>query len=95
MRARTLLALPVAAVLVGCGATAHEAVSQRPPADAPRCTSGPAPVGSAGVTVAAVVRSHAVAYRRPGARPFARFRRWTVNRFPNVFRVLSAGRASD
>ena len=95
MRARCLLALPLAAVLAGCGATAHPAASQRPPADAPRCKSGPAPLGSSRVAVAAVVRSHAVAYRRPGVRPFARFGRLNVNRFPNVFRVLSALRASD
>ncbi|HMD11042.1 MAG TPA: L,D-transpeptidase [Marmoricola sp.] len=97
MRARSLFVLPLAAVLAGCGATAHEAGSQRPPADAPaaRCKSGPAPLGSSRVTVAAVVRSHAVVYRRPGARPFARFDRLNVNRFPNVFRVLSALRAGD
>jgi lipoprotein-anchoring transpeptidase ErfK/SrfK len=95
VRARSLFVLPLLAVLVGCGATAHEAGGQRPPADAPRCKSGPAPLGSSRVTVAAVVRSHAVAYRRPGARPFARFGRVNVNRFPNVFRVLSAVRASD
>jgi lipoprotein-anchoring transpeptidase ErfK/SrfK len=95
VRARSLLALPLAAVIAGCGATAHQAASQRPPADAPPCKSGPAPLGSSRVAVAAVVRSHAVAYRRPGARPFARFGRLNVNRFPNVFRVLSALRASD
>jgi len=95
--ARSLFALPLAAVLAGCGGTAHEAGSQRPPGDAPaaRCKSGPAPLGSSRVTVAAVVRSHAVVYRRPGARPFARFDRLNVNRFPNVFRVLSALRAGD
>jgi lipoprotein-anchoring transpeptidase ErfK/SrfK len=95
VRARSLFVLPLAAVLVGCGATATEAGSQRPPADAPRCKSGPAPLGSSRVTVAAFVRSHAVAYRRPGARPFARFGRLNVNRFPNVFRVLSALRSAD
>jgi lipoprotein-anchoring transpeptidase ErfK/SrfK len=97
VRARLFFALPLAAVLVGCGANAHEAVSQRPPADAPaqHCRSGAAPVGSSRVTVAAVVRSHAVAYRRPGVRPFARFGRLNVNRFPNVFRVLSVQHARD
>src|SRR5262245_1059500 len=97
MRARLVFVLPLVAVLAGCGATAHEAASpsRRPAADAPRCTSGPAPLGSSRVTVAAVVRSHVVAYRRPGARPFARFGRLNLNRFPNVFRVLSALRGSD
>jgi lipoprotein-anchoring transpeptidase ErfK/SrfK len=90
-----LLALPLAAALAGCGATAHRAMSQRPPSDVPRCRSGSAPLGNSRVAVAAVVRSHAVAYRRPGARPFARFGRLNVNRFPTVFRVLSALRARD
>ena len=94
-RLRLLLALPVAALLAGCGATARDAASQRPPADAPKCQSGPAPLGSSRMTVAAVVRSRAVAYRRPGRRPFARFGRLNVNRYPTVFRVLAAVRTSD
>jgi len=93
--ARLLLVLLLALVLPGCGSTADKAASQRPPADAPHCKSGPSPLGSSRVAVAAVVRSHAVAYRRPGARPFARFGRLNVNRFPTVFRVLSALRARD
>jgi lipoprotein-anchoring transpeptidase ErfK/SrfK len=92
---RLLLASLLAAMLAGCGSTADTAASQHPPADAPRCKSGPAPLGSSRVAVAAVVRSRAVAYRRPGARPFARFGRLNVNRFPTVFRVLSALRARD
>jgi len=91
-RFRLLLALPVAAVLAGCGATAHKAASQRPPIDSKSCKAGWMRAGGAHVTVAAVVRSHAVAYRRPGARPFARFGPVNVNRFPNVFRVLAAQR---
>jgi hypothetical protein len=56
-RFRLLLVLPLAAVLAGCGATAHQAASQRPLADAPRsvaprCKTGPAPLGSSRVTVA-------------------------------------------
>ncbi|HSD79522.1 MAG TPA: L,D-transpeptidase [Solirubrobacteraceae bacterium] len=94
-RLRLLLALPLAFALAGLGATAHEAASRRPPSDAPRCKSGPARLGSSTLTVAAAVRSHAVAYRRPGARPFARFGRLNVNRFPTVFRVLAALRAGD
>lgn len=94
-RFRLLLALPLAVMVAGCGATAHEAASQRPPADAPHCKTGPARLGTQRVAVAAVVRTRAVAYRRPGARPFARFGRLNVNRFPTVFRVLSALRARD
>jgi lipoprotein-anchoring transpeptidase ErfK/SrfK len=95
-RVRLLLALPLAAVLAGCAATADQAASQRPPGDgAQRCKAGVRPLGSSRVAVAAVVRSRAVAYRRPGARPFAHFGRLNVNRFPTVFRVLSAVRAPD
>jgi lipoprotein-anchoring transpeptidase ErfK/SrfK len=103
-----LLALPLAAVLAGCGATAHKASSPRAaavhkaasesPADSravQRCKAGVRPLGSLGVAVAAVVRSHAVAYRRPGSRPFARFGRLNVNRFPTVFRVLAVVRGRD
>jgi lipoprotein-anchoring transpeptidase ErfK/SrfK len=100
-----LLTIPLVALLVWGGAIAREATSQgppdeatsqqRPPSDAPRCRSGPARLGGAHVTVAAVVRSHARAYRRPGGRPFARFGRLNQNGFPTVFRVLSVLRRPD
>jgi len=90
-----LLTLPLAALLVWSGAIAREAASQRPPTDAPRCRSGSARLGSAHVTVVAVVRTHARAYRRPAARPFARFRHLNQNGFPTVFRVLTALRGDD
>ena len=90
-----LLTLPLAALLVWTGAVAREAASQRPPSDGTRCHSGPARLGSAHVTVAAVVRSHARAYRRPGVRPFARFRHLNENGVPTVFRVLTALRRPD
>jgi lipoprotein-anchoring transpeptidase ErfK/SrfK len=51
--------------------------------------------GSADVAVAAVVRSSVRAYRRPGAKPFARFGRLNVNGFPTFFRVLSTVRGPD
>jgi lipoprotein-anchoring transpeptidase ErfK/SrfK len=108
---RLLLVLPLAAVLAGCAGTAHPAAGERPPttpkaasrqpsqpsrvSTAPRCATGIRPVGSSRLAVAAVVRTGAVAYRRPGARPFARFGRLNVNRFPTVLRVLSAVRARD
>jgi lipoprotein-anchoring transpeptidase ErfK/SrfK len=47
------------------------------------------------VTVAAVVRRQARAYRRPARRAFAHFGRLNQNRFPTVFRVLAAVRAPD
>jgi lipoprotein-anchoring transpeptidase ErfK/SrfK len=68
--------------------------TSRTPSEATRC-SRPARAGSGHVTVAAVVRSHARAYRRPGVRPFARFGRLNQNGFPTVFRVLSVLRRPD
>lgn len=102
-----LLALALGALVAGTGTISHEAASRhpavsrqpaasrQPPSDAPRCRSGAVQLGSAHVTVAAVVRSHARAYRRPGVRAFASFGRLNQNRFPTVFRVLSAVRGPD
>jgi len=45
--------------------------------------------------VAAVVRTRATAYRRPGRRPFASFARLNQNEYPNVFRVLATVRRSN
>jgi lipoprotein-anchoring transpeptidase ErfK/SrfK len=94
-RRLALLSLPLAVVLAGCGAATRQAEGRRPPSDAPRCASGLRPVGSPSVAVAAVVRSHTRAYRRPGTRPFASFGRRNQNDFPTVFRVLAARRALD
>jgi lipoprotein-anchoring transpeptidase ErfK/SrfK len=104
-RVGLLLTLPLATTLLWTGAIAREGASQRPPgdatvasrraSDAPSCRRGAARLGSAHVAVAAVVRSHARAYRRPGVRPFARFGRLNENGFPTVFRVLAALRGLD
>ncbi len=45
--------------------------------------------------MAAIVRRHARAYRRPGRRPFASFRRLNRNEFPTIFRVLASVRRRD
>lgn len=82
-------------MLVGCGATAHEAAGRLPSVDSSRCKAGVTRIGSQRVAVAAVVRSHAVAYRRPGVKPFARFGRLNVNRFPTVFRILASVHGRD
>lgn len=78
-------------------ATPLETRSPRPakPVAVQRCKAGVRPIGSSSFAVAAIVRSHAVAYRRPGALPFARFGRLNVNRFPTVFRVLAVVRGRD
>lgn len=92
-----LLWLPLVFVLAGCGATAHRRESRRAPSDPPArvCKTAVVPAGKPNVAVAAIVRSGAVAYRRPGARPFARFGRLNVNGFPTVFRVLDVVRAPN
>jgi hypothetical protein len=60
------------------------------------CRSGSVrAVGSHRVAVAAVVRTRAVAYRRPGRRPFAHFGRLNVNGYPTFFRILAAVRRHD
>jgi lipoprotein-anchoring transpeptidase ErfK/SrfK len=92
---RALFWSPLLLVLAGCGATAHVASSTRPPSDAPNCRAGVVRAGSADVAVAAVVRSSAKAYRRPGTKPFARFGRLNVNGFPTFFRVLATVRGPD
>jgi len=93
---RALAWSPLLLVLVGCGTTANVASSTLPPVDSPKCRPGVVRAGSPNVAVAAVVvRSSARAYRRPGARPFARFGRLNVNGFPTFFRVLSMVRGPD
>ena len=92
---RALLWSPLLLVLAGCGATAHVASSRRPPSEAPSCRAGLVRAGSANVAVAALVRSRAMAFRQPGRKPFARFGRLNVNRFPTFFRVLGTVRGSD
>jgi len=86
---------PVLLVLAGCGSTAHPAAGTLPPVDSPKCRAGVVRAGSPNVAVAAVVRSSARAYRRPGAKPFAHFGRLNVNRYPTVFRVLNTVRGTD
>jgi L,D-transpeptidase catalytic domain len=69
--------------------SAREVGGTRPSSEARRCSSSPKAVGSDRVSVLAVVRSRALAYRRPGGRVFARFGRLNVNGFPTVFGVLA------
>jgi lipoprotein-anchoring transpeptidase ErfK/SrfK len=93
-----LLSLPLAGLLAGCGATAQQASStqQRPPSVGAQCRAGATvAVGRGRVTVAAVVRQEARAYRRPAGRAFARFGRLNQNGVPTVFRVLAAVRTRD
>jgi lipoprotein-anchoring transpeptidase ErfK/SrfK len=103
VRERFVLALalgPIVCALAGCGAAARHtttpaAAAPPAPTTTKRCVAGTRAVGSRGVTVAAVVRKHATAYRRPGRRPFARFGHLNDNEFPTVFRVLAAIRRAD
>ena len=103
VRQRCVLALVLGAVvcaLAGCGASAKPApeavVPPPPPAKLVKhCVAGTKTVGSSRLAVAAVVRRHATAYRRPGRGPFARFGHLNQNDFPTVFRVVSAIRRAN
>jgi lipoprotein-anchoring transpeptidase ErfK/SrfK len=99
---RLLLSLPLVGFLAGCGATTQQASSaqrtssvQRTSTVAAQCRSGVTAVGSAKVTVAAVVRRQARAYRKPARRAFADFDRLNQNGAPTVFRVLGTVRTRD
>lgn len=61
-------------------------------ARAARCSPAPAPTSSGSRSLAAVVRTPTVAYRRPGAGVLARFALRNQDRFPTVFAVLAARR---
>ena len=94
----SLVSLPAACLLAASCATAHGGFGGGRSATAPgaHCRSGSAaPVGSGRIAVAAIVRRHARAYRRPGRRPFASFRRLNLNGFPTFFRVLASVRRRD
>ena len=97
-----LCSLALACLLAGCGASAApRSTSPKASRDVPpvvkakRCRPGTTLVGSRTVAVAAVVRSHATAFRWPVRRPFARFGRLNENDYPTVFRVLAAVRRRD
>jgi lipoprotein-anchoring transpeptidase ErfK/SrfK len=95
-RLRPLLLVPAACLLSACGAGATTVGQPPAQAPAPHCRSGSLrSVGSGRVAVAAVVRSRAAAFRRPGARPFAWFRHLNANGYPTFFRVLAAVRRHD
>jgi lipoprotein-anchoring transpeptidase ErfK/SrfK len=101
---RLLLSLPLAGLLAGCGATTQQASRAQRTSSVQRtstvaaqsqCRSGVTAVGSAKVTVAAVVRQQARAYRKPARRVFADFDRLNQNGAPTVFRVLGTVRTRD
>ena len=71
----------------GCGVAKHE----RRAAEPKRCRPGTVrPLVASDHTYAAVVRTFARAFRRPGAKPFARFARLNQNGVPTVFGVRAA-----
>jgi lipoprotein-anchoring transpeptidase ErfK/SrfK len=85
------LAFGLAAVS-GCGGSEKEAdVPAKIAARTKTCTTGTFHrLGSRKLAYAAVVRSRAVVSRRPGGRPFARFRRLNVNGVPTIFSIRGA-----
>jgi lipoprotein-anchoring transpeptidase ErfK/SrfK len=95
MRRGGVTLLTIVALAAGCGgsdeATAPVEVPEAEASAQPSrtCRPGARPVGSTRRALAAVVdRAPTLAYRRPGAKPFARFGRMNVNGVPTVFGVL-------
>ena len=93
---RLAAAIPVIglALLAGCGghgAKKQAAAEVIPVAKTKTCTAGSVTrLGSPELAYAAVVRSHAAVYRRPGAQAFARFGRLNVNGVPTIFWIRGA-----
>ncbi|MDP8911308.1 MAG: L,D-transpeptidase, partial [Actinomycetota bacterium] len=94
------VALAIVALVVGWRAPAKEgrsAEAQPTPTSQPRaaCTARSfRRLGSPRAAYAAVVRTRATAYRRPGRGPIATFRRLNVNGVPNVLAVRGVLRAA-
>jgi lipoprotein-anchoring transpeptidase ErfK/SrfK len=83
-------ALAAGALIVsGCGGSPGERSAGRSAGH--RCTPGTVrALGSPSLAYAAVVRSRAGAYRRPGAVRIARFRHYNVNGVPTVLGIRAA-----
>jgi lipoprotein-anchoring transpeptidase ErfK/SrfK len=95
---RSLQPIVLLVFLAGCGGTVarEAALPQAAPQRARACHAGSYRLyGSSRLAYAAVVRSHAVARRRPGGRILAFFGRLNANGVPTVFLVRGAllGRA--
>lgn len=83
---------PIAAVpllAAACGGAGRDAAPQAhvEAAHVVRCAPGYRALGSPRLAYAAVVRSHATAFRSPGTGPLARFGPVNVNGYPTVFGV--------
>src|SRR5262249_28889653 len=86
MRHRTFTTFTLFAVLAvaGCGGATKQAAHSQPPVRT--CTAGAFHrLGSAKLTFAAIVRSHATVSARPGHGAFARFGRLNQNGVPTIF----------
>jgi lipoprotein-anchoring transpeptidase ErfK/SrfK len=82
------LILGFCVLAAGCGSAPHQRAVTR---HVPSCRSGAVrTLGSAKVAYAAAVRTHARAYRRPGAQPLASFARDNRYGVPTVFGVRAA-----
>jgi len=82
------LLLLVALAAAACGAQREQRAAAP---EAKRCRPGAQQtLGSPARAFAAVVRTHARAYRRPGAGPLARFGRLNINGVPTVLAVRAA-----
>jgi lipoprotein-anchoring transpeptidase ErfK/SrfK len=80
-------------LLVGCGGAEKKQpdVGADTGSKARTCVEGSFQrLGSSRLAYAAIVRSRATVSRRPGARPFAGFRKLNVNRVPTIFSIRGA-----
>jgi lipoprotein-anchoring transpeptidase ErfK/SrfK len=79
-------------LLVGCGGAQKQPdVGADIAAKSRACAEGSFQrLGSSRLAYAAIVRSRVLVSRRPGARPFASFRKLNVNRVPTIFSIRGA-----
>jgi lipoprotein-anchoring transpeptidase ErfK/SrfK len=94
VRRRSLLPGVLAVVVTaGCGSAAAPKTAVEP-VTKHVCRAGFQLLGSSTLAYAGIVRSHAEAVRRPGGRPFARFRRLNQNGVPTILSVLGRRRTA-
>jgi lipoprotein-anchoring transpeptidase ErfK/SrfK len=92
VRALTVIPALSLTLLVACGGAEKRAdVGADIAARSRTCAEGAFHrLGSSRLAYAAVVRSRATVSRRPGARPFASFRKLNVNRVPTILSIRGA-----
>jgi lipoprotein-anchoring transpeptidase ErfK/SrfK len=93
MRAAAVIAAAVLCLLAGCGGKDEQGPDMAKAIGRQSRTCAPGSfhhLGSSRLAYAAIVRSRAVVYRRPGGRSRARFGRLNVNGVPTIFSIRGA-----